>query len=430
MTSRDHPADWRRLTAVLHLLAILMGVTFAVFVAQTFASPPHEDEFFYVEAFEVFRASGWVAVLRAGLPLPYLLLLRLSGAGLFPEVLVGRVLSVLASIAIVVITRRWSRSTFGLSDIATRLVTVTLCSVILAQRAPVTMAIADAVFSLVIVVTLIGMERAVIGRREGLGAASGVGWAVSCLVRPLGLVYSPGIVLGLAAVAWTRPAADRAWRTVGMIVVIAAAGMIAAQLPALIGQGWLTVERKPPPHADVTFSEIRYLSLLRQAERGRIPAPRDSQVRAADVRQYRQEHGPDSLPRTLPQRVLWSFRNMPAATIASMAVGTTYMVLRTGGVLVVLLALTLLLRRLPSPAVTFHAVVSLGYIAALAVAVIAYTETRWFFAVSCLIAGLGGYAFDRVAATKPVAARTVAVLHTGYLASSLAAAAFHILMPA
>jgi hypothetical protein len=426
-SSSEQPAvDWRWLTPVLRVLAILIVVAFGAFAAKVIAIPPHGDELFYIEALAVYRSSGWLSVLRSGMPLPYVVLLNVAGAGILPTVIVGRALSILSAIAMVVLTRRWCESTLRLSNFARLLVTATLCAVLLTQREPSTMAIADAVFALTIVATLIGMERAVTGRRPGLASASGAGWAIACLLRPLGLLYSPAIVLGLAVLARTRPSANRAWRTVAVIVVVAAAGLAAGQAPSIIAQGRLAWEQKPSPYADVSFTEVRYLSLLQQAERGRPPGPFAAQVSWSEVRRYRQEHGAESLPRTIPQRVLWSFRDMPVTTLVGMVIGTTYVVLRLGGVLALLLVpMMLSLRRVESPAPIFHLLVSFGYISALALVVNVYFEPRWFYGVSCVMAGLSGLAFDRLAAARPTAARAVAMLQAGFLTCSLAAAVLH-----
>ena len=401
-SSTEPPPDCPWLPPVLRLLAILAMVVLSVYAAVNFARPPHGDERFYLD------------------------LLGVSGAGDFPVVLAGRTLSVLSSIALVVLTRRWCRSTLHLSDMALLLVTATLCIAMLTQREPLTMAIADPIFSLLIVATVIGMERAVTCRRHGLAAAAGAGWAAACLLRPLGFLYSPAIVLGLAAIAWGRPAGDRVWRTIAVIVVTAAGVMAAAQATSLVVQGRLASENKRPPSADVDFAEIRYLSLLRHAERGWPPAPREAQVGPQDVRLYRQEHGAASLPRTTGQRMIWSFRDMPAMAILSAAISTTYMVLRTGGILApLLLVLMLSLPRHQPRAVVFPVLISVGYVSALGLVVNAYLETRWFYAVTCLVAGLGGFAFDRLAAAKPTAAWAVAVLQAAFLAASLAAAVIH-----
>ncbi len=429
MTSSSEPPPapaW--LTAVLRLTMIVIGAVFVLVAAMSLSAPVHGDEFFYLDQVDSLRISGWVATLVNGAPVAYLALLRILDAAGLPVIAAGRVLSILSSIAMVVVTLRWCRTTLGLSATARLVVATTVAgSVLLTQRATSTSAIADSLFSLVVVSTVIAMERAVSGRRPGLAALAGAGWAVSWLLRPLAILFSPAIAAALAILAWQRPAADRAWRTLAVIVAVATIGVAAGQAPSLVTAGRLSFERKPPPYSDVTFAEVRYLSLLRQGERGRPPGPRDEMVHWSDVRRYRQEHGDGSLPKTTSQRIRWSFGNLPGITLLSAATSSIYMVLRTAGLLALLPIVLIPARRgIGASGAAFHAVVAFGYVALLGLVINAYMETRWFLAASCLVAGLGGLGLDRLAAVNGAAARAVAIAQAVFVASSVAAAVIHI----
>jgi len=415
------------LTAVLRVLAVAIGAVFALFAVMSLAGRPHGDEFFYLDQLDALRVSGWLAALTSGAPVAYLVPLRIFDAIGLPVIAAGRMLSIVASIVTVAVTDRWCRAALGLSPGARLLVTTTVAgSILITQRAVSTAAIADSVFSLVVVAAVIAMERAVSGRRPGLAAISGAGWAVSWLLRPLAMLFSPAIAIGLAVLAWRRPAADHAWRTIAIVFATAGIGIAAGQLPSLVAQGHLAVENKQPTSSDVTFAEIRYLSLLRQSERGRPPAPRDELLDGKDVRQYRQDHGAGSLPRTTSQRVWWSFARMPVMTILSAAISTTYMVVRTSGPLALLIVVLI-----PAwlagdaPASLFFALVAFVYVALLGLVVNAYMETRWFLAASCLAAGVGGLALDRLAAINRSAAGAAAIAQIVFVACSLAAAVIH-----
>jgi hypothetical protein len=415
------------LTAVLRLLAVVIGAVFALFAVMSLAGPPHGDEFFYLDQLDALRVSGWLAALTNGAPVAYLVPLRIFDAAGVPVLAAGRMMSIVSSIATIAVTDRWCRTGLGLSPAARLLVTTTVAgSILITQRAASTVAMADSMFALVVVAAVIAMERAVSGQRLGLAAIAGAGWAVSWLLRPLAMLFSPAIAIALVVLAWRRPAADRAWRTIAIVLATAGIGIAAGQLPSLLTQGRPAVENKLPPNSDVTFAEVRYLSLLRQSERGRPPAPRDELVDTKDVRQYRQDHGAGSLPRTTSQRVWWSFARMPGMTILSAAISTAYMVLRSSGPLALLIVVLIPAWRAGNASDSlFYALVALVFVALLGIVVSAYMETRWFLAASCLAAGVAGLALDRLAAVNRSAAGLAAIVQTVFVACSLAAAVIH-----
>ena len=336
----------------------------------------------------------------------------------------GRAVGVLATV-LLGFSVWWICGRSGVSPLVRRLAILTFLNLVLAGRNFVFMAIADSVFTLVTLWVLIGIERAIVGRRPGLALVAGAGWALTWVIRPLALLYAPAIAIGIGVLVLRDAQRGRALGLASLVALVCALGVLLEQAPALRTSGRPAFEQRDD--ARHSWPQRRYLSLVRYHERGgtlvewlRVPPL----VGWHEVRRYTAQHGEDSLPRTRweawRRNPLGKAREVPITLVVRTSVFL-------GAFLGALFPLAWLARaprdREPSSAgrLPFAGVVIVAYTVLLSVAVSPFLEWRWLLlpCVACVCAG--ALALERLRDTHRVLAGALVAAQIAFLGVSFVA---------
>jgi hypothetical protein len=359
--------------------------------------PARGDENFYVSQAQALRDTGVFASLAEGNPLGFtfpMMLIAATGVSLLTA---GRLISLLSIPAIIAGQLHLARKLFGVTPRGMHLVVLFSLQVVIGTLYAF-WAIADLLFTAVLLWTLIVLWTAVTNPgslRRSLLAGLMLGAAL--LVRPLALLYLPGLLL---AIVWRLRSVDAplrpaAWRAAALAACAATTVLVLQQLPSLSRSGVLRFEDKNPA-AGANWVQRLALSQLRREE-GALA--RGQHVKWDDVNTFLAANGPDSLPRSFLDRMFWN----PAFFARGLADGlfrtTAYILWRRSGCLFVL-ALVPILSRKPlrdrSGALRFFSTIAFSYALSLALVSLSDIDTRYLFLTQLVSIGAGVAVLERL----------------------------------
>jgi hypothetical protein len=407
----DAPPRWAGLA--LNALFVAYGVGIAAALWRILQLPAIGDELQTVRWFARLQAEGWLASLREGDPVGHLALVRLAG-GDWSVLVAGRAIGVLTNGLLGLSLWRICER-LGVSPLGRRLALLTFLNLVLASHSWAFKAIADGVFTLVLLWTVIGIERAITGRRPRLAVAAGAAWAFTFLLRPLAVIYALAIVAGLAVLILRDRDRRRAIAYASLVTLVGTGGVLLAQTPAMRTYGRPVFEHKVT--LEGIWAQRRYLSLLVYEQQGALAQTlRIPLVEWDEVQRYTDQHGPDALPRTNVE----TWRRDPWRRLRQFAINVVY---RTNvylgallGVLYPLAWFALAPRvrdRSEAVLIPFAATVLITYTVAVNVIVSPFLEWRWILLPLVAAIAAGACALDRVSdsnrniALKLVAAQIV-----------------------
>jgi hypothetical protein len=417
MPEESPPRRWPDAAVTALLVVYVAGI--AAFLWHFLHLPDQGDEFQFATWYAELRTDGWLAALRRGYPVGYLVLVQLAG-GDRSYLAAGRAVGVLA-IVLLGVSVWWICSRSGVSPLGRRLAVLTFLNVVLAGRNFVFMAIADSVFTLVTLWVVIGIARAIVDRRPGLAIVAGAGWALSWVIRPLALLYAPAIAIAIVVLLLRDPQRGRALGLASLAALACAIGVLLEQAPALRATGRPAVEQRNDARRN--WLQLKHLSLIRYHERGgtliewlRVPPL----VRWDEVRRYTEQHGEDSLPRTR----LEAWRRHPLGkareVLITLFVRTSFHLAALLGALFPLAWLARTLHRDPSSAgsLTFAGIVIVAYTVFLTIVVSPFLEWRWLLLPCVAFACAGSLGLERLRDTRRGLAAAVILAQIAFLGVS------------
>ena len=424
------------------LLYLAIAVAAVVVVRETLPRGASGDEVYYMAQAEFARRHGLLTALSEGDAVLYqgfVLLLNAFGMDLL---LAGRLVSVLA--AALILPTVWFVSAKGLNlDAVWRHLAVVASAALLVGTGYWRTAGTDTLFMLLLTWALYFIWRESEGETDlKVSIMAGALLAATMLVRPLTLLYLPGILLAMlvSGIARSPVVRERKW-WIGKSAVIGgfAAFALLSQLPSLVQKGRLSLESKEPAvwgrlkgpehptfryHGHLTWVQRNTLSLLR-TEEGRLP--RGHHVSWGEAGEYIRQQGADSLPRGAVDRWLWN----PAFTLKlaaeSLVTGQLYVFVRRLGLLFPLaigsLVLVLLRRWRDRPewrSVLFFGTVVVSYLLIYAAVTLTMTEARLVALPAIILVLLGSRAMRAVYTWKPAVGAVTLLLQCAFILACLA----------
>ena len=246
------------------LLIVALGLTVFLGMRKGYDG----DERFYVFQAQFLQRNGLWQSLVAGIPIGYsypMLALGRLGLSLMTS---GRVLSLLSVIPIIAGVHYLSRKVFQLKGWEYHLVNL-LALQVLVGIGIVFWAVSDMLFTATMIWSLILLWKvSQPGSSWGLSFLTGVLLALSLLIRPLTILYLPGIVVGMFLAFKSFTSTTEKKRYVALCLATLATLFIlfgVAQLPALIEKRTLSFENKDATKS-LTWSRRQILTQLRYDE--------------------------------------------------------------------------------------------------------------------------------------------------------------------
>lgn len=383
-------------------LYLLLTGAFTLFLVNDFASPPFGDEEFYIPLVGAFRTRGLVQSIVEGNPVGYSLAVSLLSQTGAPLLLAGRLVSLLSIVPLLLGQFYIARRVLQLNTWFCHLVIIFSLQALIGSRA-IFAAVTDIYFSAVLIWALIFVLKTIDDWRSWRNPViAGTLLAVTLLIRPLTLLYLPGIFIALAVAVgcWPDPRRGKrqsSWRCI--VLGSAFTGVfLLQQSPSVAQKGTVSFEVKRSPSGRPwfqrhTLSQFRY-------DDGTLPQGQHVTWEQLDA--YLEANGEDALPHGYVERARRYPRLVVREFVKDLLVGTQYAFLRRTGLFYLLILGGLLgIRQLRTMrGMVVLAIVVLGYVVSLSSVVLTNVEWRWLILPVLLCSAVGAAVLQHLAMHK------------------------------
>ncbi len=287
----------------LILIYVLLVSSFALSLAGEMSRPMHGDEFYLNGQVELLEQKGLFVSMSEGSPVGYsVVILLLKRLGL-SFLMAGRTLALISVIPILLAQFYIAKKILNLRGFLCHLSILFSSSLLVNTGKQMFHATADIFFYSFIIWSIVMIVKMMDGERPFLyAAAAGILLALSFTIRPLTLLYLPGVFLSLVIIAllFTR---RRKIIPGGLVLFsIVLSGFVLWQIPSLSEHKAITLENKMES-GELNWTQRHYLSRMKNME-GKQRLGYDI-IGWDEEKKFLKEHGEEALPKGMLDAVFW-----------------------------------------------------------------------------------------------------------------------------
>jgi hypothetical protein len=409
----------RFIIASLYLLFI---GTLILFAFKSFNKDAEGDEDFYVSQAQNLQSNGFSKSIIEGNPVgfsyPVILLSRILGGTLLTS---GRLLSFLSIVPLLFGQSYLSKKIFHLNDWSRHIITIFSLQVLIGSGL-IFRGITDLYFSAFMIWGLIFLCKMTCKWNSSRNSIlTGMLLSGTLLIRPLTLLYLPGILLTLIItfIHFSDPTQRRKYLRSCFIMTCTFIGVFClVQSPSLIEKRSFSFEDKNPS-SSLTWIQLQTLSQLRYDE-GTLPE--GQHVEWEELKTYLDEHGENSLPKGFFERAKWNPLLVTREFVKDLSISSNYIFLRRTGLLYLspLLFLFLIRKfRVIKKRILFFLIIGFSYVVVLNSITLTNVEWRWLILPLLLSITIGTASLQFLGVYKPQFVRMAYIVQFVFLLTSL-----------